>query len=116
MYSAFCLPYGCMLQSCLTHRERLLGSDLEQCKACNSIVLMQDCKAAVQRDPKEFAAWFNKGNVEARLQQYDSAFDSYRQAADLAPGIIGKLTIMCSQCFLGSCSVPQYMLAQQRLS
>ncbi|KAK9810839.1 hypothetical protein WJX73_000709 [Symbiochloris irregularis] len=50
---------------------------------------IDDCDAAVQRDPKEFAAWFNKGNVEARLQQYDSAFDSYRQAADLAPGIIG---------------------------
>lgn len=50
---------------------------------------IQDCDAAIQRDPKEFAAWFNRGNVEARLQQYGQALDSYRKAADLAPGIAG---------------------------
>ena len=49
----------------------------------------QDCNEAIQRDPKEFAAWFNKGNALARLQDYAGALDSYRTAADLAPGIAG---------------------------
>ncbi|KAK9811641.1 hypothetical protein WJX72_007483 [[Myrmecia] bisecta] len=50
---------------------------------------IQDCQAAIQRDPKEFAAWFNKGNVEMRLEDFDAAMKSYHQAAELAPGIAG---------------------------
>lgn len=33
-------------------------------------------------------AWL-QGNVEMRLQQYEAAEESFRQAADLAPGIAG---------------------------
>ncbi len=51
--------------------------------------LLQDCDLAIERDPKEFAAWFNRGNALARLQDYGGALDSYRTAADLAPGIAG---------------------------
>jgi len=50
---------------------------------------LQDCELAIERDPKEFAAWFNRGNALARLQDYGGALDSYRTAADLAPGIAG---------------------------
>lgn len=50
---------------------------------------LQDCNEAIERDPKEFAAWFNKGNALARLQDYAGALESYRTAADLAPGIAG---------------------------
>ena len=52
-------------------------------------LLLQDCNLAIERDPKEFAAWFNRGNALARLQDYGGALDSYRKAADLAPGIAG---------------------------
>ena len=41
-------------------------------------------------DPKEFAAWFNKGNLQVRLGDFKSALASYTTAADLAPGISGK--------------------------
>ena len=51
--------------------------------------LLQDCNLAIERDSKEFAAWFNKGNALARLQDYGGALESYRTAADLAPGIAG---------------------------
>ena len=50
---------------------------------------MQDCDEAIAHDAKEFAAWFNKGNAQARLEDYAEALKSYRQAADLAPGIAG---------------------------
>lgn len=50
---------------------------------------LADCEAAIARDPTEFAAWFNKGNVQLRLAQYDSARASFTTAADLAPGIAG---------------------------
>ncbi|DBA96166.1 hypothetical protein WJX77_001862 [Trebouxia sp. C0004] len=50
---------------------------------------VKDCDLAIERDPKEFAAWFNRGNALARLQDYNGALDSYRTAADLAPGIAG---------------------------
>lgn len=50
---------------------------------------MQDCDEAIAHDAKEFAAWFNKGNAQARLEDYAEALESYRQAADLAPGIAG---------------------------
>ena len=50
---------------------------------------LQDCNQAIERDPKEFAAWFNKGNALARLQDFAGALESYRTAADLAPGIAG---------------------------
>eukprot|EP00891_Asterochloris_glomerata_P007688 jgi/Astpho2/7688/Aster-x0780 len=48
-----------------------------------------DCQAAIDRDPKEAAAWFNKGNAEMRLGDYTSALTSYTYAADAAPGIAG---------------------------
>ncbi len=50
---------------------------------------MSDCNKAIELDPKEFAAWFNKGNVEMRLGRYEDAEESFRQGADLAPGIPG---------------------------
>lgn len=50
---------------------------------------MQDCNGATARDPKEFAAWFNKGNILVRLGDYKEALISYSKAADLAPGISG---------------------------
>ena len=50
---------------------------------------LQDCQAAIDRDPKEAAAWFNKGNAEMRLGDFNSALTSYTYAADAAPGIAG---------------------------
>lgn len=50
---------------------------------------VQDCDKAIEQDGKEFAAWFNRGNAQARLEDYAGALDSYRKAADLAPGIAG---------------------------
>lgn len=71
-----------------------LGLDLEAQGQHDAAVVrwqaaVADCDAAIQRDPKEAAAWFNKGNAEMRLEQYGSAAATYRQAADLAPGIPG---------------------------
>lgn len=54
-----------------------------------ALLTLQDCNEAIERDPREFAAWFNKGNALARLQDYAGALESYRTAADLAPGIAG---------------------------
>ena len=51
--------------------------------------MLQDCNEAIERDPKEFAAWFNKGNALARLHDYSGALESYKKAADLAHGIAG---------------------------
>jgi tetratricopeptide (TPR) repeat protein len=48
-----------------------------------------DCDAAIERDPAEFAAWFDKGNVELRTADFPAALDSFRRAADLAPGLAG---------------------------
>ncbi|GLC41189.1 hypothetical protein PLESTB_001528700 [Pleodorina starrii] len=50
---------------------------------------LADCDSAIARDAKEFAAWFNKGNVELRLRDYDAALRCFSTAADLAPGIAG---------------------------
>ena len=50
---------------------------------------LQDCQAAIDRDAKEAAAWFNKGNAEMRLGDFNSALTSYTYAADAAPGIAG---------------------------
>ena len=49
----------------------------------------QDCDRAVERDDHEFAAFFNRGNVEMRLREYGQALEDFRMAADLAPGISG---------------------------
>ena len=67
---------------------------------------MQDCDQAIERDPKEFAAWFNRGNALARLHDYRGALESYRTAADLAPGIAGyrlASAILFSFFFLAVC-------------
>ncbi|KAK9834883.1 hypothetical protein WJX81_006337 [Elliptochloris bilobata] len=50
---------------------------------------VEDCEEAESLDPREFAAWFNQGNVQMRLGQFSGALASYRRAADLAPGIAG---------------------------
>lgn len=50
---------------------------------------VSDCKTAIENDPKEYAAWFNLGNVESKLQEYTKALDAYERAAILAPGIAG---------------------------
>lgn len=50
---------------------------------------IDDCDAAIKNDPKEYAAWFNKGNVETRVANYSGALSDYQRAADLAPGIAG---------------------------
>lgn len=52
--------------------------------------MLQDCEDATKRDPKEFAAWFDKGNILVRLGLFKDALNSYTTAADLAPGISGK--------------------------
>lgn len=50
---------------------------------------VEDCNAAIERDPKEFAAFFDKGNVQMRLADWPGALDSFTRAADLAPGLAG---------------------------
>lgn len=50
---------------------------------------IDDCKAAIVNDPNEYAAWFNLGNVYARVEDYDRSLDAYTRAALLAPGIAG---------------------------
>jgi tetratricopeptide (TPR) repeat protein len=45
---------------------------------------LEDCDAATAADPKEFAAWFDKGNVQMRLEDYTGALESFNRAADLA--------------------------------
>ncbi|KAL2633095.1 hypothetical protein R1flu_004574 [Riccia fluitans] len=48
-----------------------------------------DCRTAIENDPEEFAAWYNLGNVEVRIKDYDSALQAYERASLLAPGIAG---------------------------
>lgn len=48
-----------------------------------------DCDDAIARDPKEFAAYFNKGNVAMRVGDWPAAEECFRKAADLAPGLAG---------------------------
>jgi len=48
-----------------------------------------DCDAAIERDPREFAAWFDRGNVQMRVGDYPGALLSFKQAAELAPGLAG---------------------------
>eukprot|EP00889_Picochlorum_renovo_P008527 jgi/Picre1/35557/NNA_003018.t1 len=48
-----------------------------------------DLKTAIQLDPQEFAAYYDLGLIEMRLQRYDDASVHLQQAADLAPGIAG---------------------------
>ncbi|EIE21375.1 TPR-like protein [Coccomyxa subellipsoidea C-169] len=50
---------------------------------------LRDCRDAQDRDSKEFAAFFNEGNVQVRVGQYEAALAAYSRAADLAPGIAG---------------------------
>ncbi|KAG0570608.1 hypothetical protein KC19_6G174800 [Ceratodon purpureus] len=48
-----------------------------------------DCKAAIVNDPDEYAAWFNLGNVDVRVGDFDNALKAYSRASFLAPGIAG---------------------------
>lgn len=48
-----------------------------------------DLMTAIKLDPEEFAAYYNLGLVEMRLQLYDDASKHMQKAADLAPGIAG---------------------------
>eukprot|EP00890_Picochlorum_soloecismus_P002475 jgi/Picsp_1/3228/NSC_06068-R1_tetratricopeptide tpr_1 repeat-containing protein len=50
---------------------------------------VEDCNIAIASDPKEFAAYFDKGNIEMRLGLYQDANQSFAVAADLAPGLAG---------------------------
>lgn len=50
---------------------------------------INDCKSAIERDPEEYAAWFNLGNVDARVKNYEEALTAYARASLLAPGIAG---------------------------
>ncbi len=50
---------------------------------------LADCDAAIERDPKEFAAWFDRGNIRMRLEQWGDALTDFSTAADLAPGLPG---------------------------
>lgn len=50
---------------------------------------ISDCDRAIQLDPKEYAAWFDRGNVHMRLGDYAAALVDFRTAADLAPGLAG---------------------------
>ncbi|KAK3239561.1 hypothetical protein CYMTET_50519 [Cymbomonas tetramitiformis] len=61
---------------------------------------IDDCNRSIQLDPNEFAAYYNKANVLARLEDYYGALREYTAAADLAPGIAGyrfKQAIMAYQ-------------------
>lgn len=48
-----------------------------------------DCDAAIAADPAEFAAWFDRGNVQMRTGDFEGARASFERAADLAPGLAG---------------------------
>lgn len=50
---------------------------------------LDDLSTAIALDPTEFTAYFNRGNVYLRLQDFDAASSSFTAAADLAPGIAG---------------------------
>jgi tetratricopeptide (TPR) repeat protein len=54
---------------------------------------LADADAAVAGDPKEFAAWYDRGLVQMRLASTDedwaAARESFDRAADLAPGLAG---------------------------
>jgi tetratricopeptide (TPR) repeat protein len=77
---------------------------------------INDCKSAIEKDPEvcftfiiyffphiyyewlnwfynfmlqEYAAWFNLGNVDARINKFDDALVAYKRASLLAPGIAG---------------------------
>ncbi|KAI3435885.1 hypothetical protein D9Q98_001943 [Chlorella vulgaris] len=48
-----------------------------------------DCDRAIELDGKEFAAWFDRGNIDMRLGDYGAALTDFCTAADLAPGLAG---------------------------
>ena len=48
-----------------------------------------DCTAAISLDAREFAAWHNRGQIEADMGLWREALDDYTKAADLAPGLAG---------------------------
>jgi tetratricopeptide (TPR) repeat protein len=50
---------------------------------------VEDCDVAITSDPKEFAAWFDRGNVQMRQEDWNAALESFSKAADLAPGLAG---------------------------
>jgi tetratricopeptide (TPR) repeat protein len=54
---------------------------------------LTDADAAVAADPREFAAWYDRGLVQMRLASTDedwaAARASFDRAADLAPGLAG---------------------------
>lgn len=48
-----------------------------------------DCSAAIELDGNEFAAWHNRGQIEADMGEWERALADYTVAADLAPGLAG---------------------------
>ncbi|KAL4458527.1 hypothetical protein ABPG75_013392 [Micractinium tetrahymenae] len=64
------------------------GGDVSRAQALWRSALA-DCDAAIERDAKEFAAWFDRGNIRMRLEQWEDALTDFSTAADLAPGLPG---------------------------
>lgn len=90
MYKAFMSQLqGCSLSSKTRPHLRIKQQQL----SIRGGSVTQDCEAATSRDPNEFAAWFDKGNIFVRLGAYKEALESYTKAADLAPGISGLVYI-----------------------
>ncbi|PSC71431.1 condensin complex subunit 3 [Micractinium conductrix] len=71
-----------------------------------------DCDAAIERDVAEFAAWFDRGNIRMRLEDWGGALTDFRTAADLAPGLAGyrlrEATLLFQQ---GDATAAQRMMA-----
>lgn len=61
-----------------------------------------DCDRAIELDPAEFAAWFDRGNIRMRLGDYAAALTDFTTAADLAPGLAGGTR----DAHLGPCGHP----------
>eukprot|EP00747_Dinoflagellata_sp_TGD_P185308 gnl/TRDRNA2_/TRDRNA2_41783_c0_seq1.p1 gnl/TRDRNA2_/TRDRNA2_41783_c0~~gnl/TRDRNA2_/TRDRNA2_41783_c0_seq1.p1 ORF type:complete len:383 (-),score=57.07 gnl/TRDRNA2_/TRDRNA2_41783_c0_seq1:149-1297(-) len=49
----------------------------------------EDCTYAISLDPKEFAAWHNRGQIQADMGNWEKAVEDFQRSADLAPGIAG---------------------------
>jgi len=49
----------------------------------------EDARAASQLDPREFAAFFDLGNILERQRDFEGALAAFAEAADLAPGLPG---------------------------
>lgn len=87
--------------------------DRNDSKAANAYweKAVDDCNIAIEADPKEFAAYFDRGNVQMRQARWEDALTSFTKAADLAPGLAGYR--LRSAALIFQCSDPE--LAEQKL-